>query len=614
MTKPKLDRGRFAPSRWRHLLVACGVLGSVAIVSGCSSSSDSAAEPIAPPMVSGQDVFRFETFGNERFWTDVMRLPQGIVAAELTPLQALGLGLQVNVGALSAGTTDALLGALAQVENGVNPEETALGSPAVTAVLINEGAVIGVVGIDADGKRMPLGSEDGYDPDVMFTRVGVSCALCHATTDGSVVPVGFVGPGSVGVPLDGRINEGLDVGAIFAAAQNPAAYLPFLQLKFDDSLGGASLGKTDFPGIPTSATVDEITTAARQFLTGTDASTGERHYPRSHFDATPDGIGNPTYFPPFFRTDLAAPWGSSGTFDKLSDFNNLVYTVALDPTVLVTSNGRAFLETLAGPVGTEIVDTYERVLRATASDVLPQGSNPDDVFPLIQAARTDVQVGSLAGVVGLRVDEVKLAALNAYTDALPAPPAPSDTDAQLAAMGEQIFMTPRNMGGANCVACHTGNPNQPVEFDRIRPITQLYRQYEDDILTLFERPGITNVQTTLAGPNPEYDLSLVVLDASLRGEPITNPGAKPGIAKPLLLGLADKDEFLHDGSIGGSNARDGLNRLLDPQRGPNSPHPFYFPGVNAQGELQSGALLGGGDGSDGRRALVEYLISRTTSD
>ena len=41
---------------------------------------------------SGQGVFRFETFGNEGFWTDAVRLPQGMMAAGFTPLDALRLG------------------------------------------------------------------------------------------------------------------------------------------------------------------------------------------------------------------------------------------------------------------------------------------------------------------------------------------------------------------------------------------------------------------------------------------------------------------------------------------------------------------------------------------
>lgn len=601
----------------RHLPLALALGLTATLATGCfsssssSSSRDQQADVQAEQLALGEEVFRFETFGNERFWTDVMRLPQGLAGAGVTPLDALALGLNVNAGALSDGTAAALLDALDQIEDGTDPADTVLADPAVTLTLINEGAVIGVVPIGDDEQRLPLGSEPDHDSDIEFTRVGVSCALCHAGTDGSVVEKGFAGPGSVGLPTDGRIAEGLDVGAIFATAENPLAYLPFLQLAFDNSLDGATLGKTGFPGIPADGSVTELTDAAIDFLTGTDSETGERHYPVTHFIATPDGIGNPTYFPPFFRTDLAAPWGSAGAFDQLSDFNNLVYTVAFDPTILVTDNGRAFLNAVAGPIGDEIADRYDALLRATTPDELyADGDDANDVFPLVRVERDDIGVGSLEGVVGVRVAESRLDALQAYTDQLPAPPAPDDTNQTLAELGEAIFMTPRSMGGANCVACHTANPNQPVEFDQIRPITQLYRDYEDDILVLFERSatlGITNVQTTLAGPVPSYDLSLVVLDASLRGEPVSNPGAKPGIAKPLLLGINDKTALLHDGSIGGADISDALDLMFNPdRREANEPHAFFFPGRGQEN------VMGGGDGSAGRAALVEYMRTRST--
>ena len=68
------------------------------------------------------------------------------------------------------------------------------------------------------------------------------------------------------------------------------------------------------------------------------------------FDALPDGVGNPTHIQNFFRTDLAAPWGWDGAVNNLSDFNNFVYTVSLDPTTLLTPAGKALLEAVAGPV------------------------------------------------------------------------------------------------------------------------------------------------------------------------------------------------------------------------------------------------------------------------
>ncbi|MBA3256922.1 MAG: hypothetical protein H0T64_09785 [Pyrinomonadaceae bacterium] len=49
---------------------------------------------------SGRDVFRFETFGNEGFWTDAARLPRGMMDAKFTPKHALEAGLQVDIEAI----------------------------------------------------------------------------------------------------------------------------------------------------------------------------------------------------------------------------------------------------------------------------------------------------------------------------------------------------------------------------------------------------------------------------------------------------------------------------------------------------------------------------------
>ena len=556
------------------------------------------------PVSEGREVFRFETFGNERFWTDFMQLPQGIAQAEVTPLTALSLGLNVNVEALSPGTAAALLDALAMIEDGANPQDTVLSNPQVTLALINEGAVIGVVPFAADGSRKPLGSDADFNANDSLDlargdKVGVTCALCHARTDDSVVPAGFAGPGSVGVQVDGVVAEGIDVGNIFAASANPLAYLPLLQLEFD-ALDGATIGNGDFTGIPSDGTIDDLNQVAREYLTGVNEETGIRYYAVTSFDATPDGIGNATYVPPFFRTDLAAPWGHSGSFARLNDFNNLVYTVALDPTSLRTDEGKAFLNVLAGPVGDEITQRYQQILED--SGVLSSGMALDDQVPLVDSETTGIAAGDPTGPVGVRVSDDKLDALKAYTDQLESPAAPQGLDAEMVAAGEAIFRNSRPEG-ANCAACHTPNPNDPVA-NIIVSITTLYRDYEDDLLVLLERDDpLSNVQTTLAGPTPDYDNTLVVLDASVRQQ-------QRGFSKPLLLGLADKDEFLHNGSVKGEDAAEALNNLFNPARGEdemgnpvNSPHPFYFPRSVADETPAT---------EEGRAALVEYLLSRTT--
>lgn len=57
---------------------------------------------------AGREVYRFETFGTEGFWTDAMRLPQGVLAAKFTPIQALKAGLQVDIDAIDPAMREAM--------------------------------------------------------------------------------------------------------------------------------------------------------------------------------------------------------------------------------------------------------------------------------------------------------------------------------------------------------------------------------------------------------------------------------------------------------------------------------------------------------------------------
>jgi hypothetical protein len=54
---------------------------------------------------AGKTIFRMETFGNEGFWTDALRLPAGMMAKKFTPIQALKAGLNVYVDALDDATS-----------------------------------------------------------------------------------------------------------------------------------------------------------------------------------------------------------------------------------------------------------------------------------------------------------------------------------------------------------------------------------------------------------------------------------------------------------------------------------------------------------------------------
>jgi len=130
----------------------------------------------------GQAIFRFDTFGDEQFWTDVLRMHEVIPTVD--PATALAVGLKVDADALPASLVKELRAGRVDLKD-----------PAVTISLLRLNAVVGVKGTVDRGGRL--------------TKVGVTCALCHSSVDDSLAP-------GVGKRLDGWANTDLNVGAIVA--------------------------------------------------------------------------------------------------------------------------------------------------------------------------------------------------------------------------------------------------------------------------------------------------------------------------------------------------------------------------------------------------------------
>jgi mono/diheme cytochrome c family protein len=150
---------------------------------GTSTSPNTVDAALA---AKGRDIFRFNTFGDETFWTDTLRLHEVITSA-VDPTTALSVGLKVD--------TDSLPPAVVQgIQNGT----ISLTSPATTVALLKLNAVVGVKGT--------VTSVNGKDT---LMRVGITCALCHSTVDNSFAK-------GIGKRLDGYPNHDLNPGAIIA--------------------------------------------------------------------------------------------------------------------------------------------------------------------------------------------------------------------------------------------------------------------------------------------------------------------------------------------------------------------------------------------------------------
>lgn len=514
----------------RYLMSACAIW----ILTGCSQESsglskrveraksdgpadDPAAKKINDPghqngdAVAGRTVFRFETFGNERFWTEAMRLPKGMVDAKFTPLQALKAGLQVDVEALDSKTRAAMA---KELKTDLSPwNAPLLNDPKSTLMLVNANAVIGVVAVDSNGDgKMSIEAGD---------KVGISCAICHTLTDRSV----FESPegGSIGRRVDGPANNKLNMGALLAIAANSRAYYPNLQAE----LGGKTMGRA-----PRGLRKDSTEADFDAYLTNTS------FYPIGTFDETSDGNGNPVANVPFFRTDLAAPWGTSASHNKLDDIANGSYTINLDLTTLVTPEGRAMLKKFGGAGGEELAENYLAILKATGVTG----------YPFVQSENGG-KAGANATPVGRRVSNKKLFDMNAYTDSLAAPPGVK-VDAAAASRGRELFTQ-------NCTSCHNVDQSKPVS-PMVVAMKTIWPGYEPKVVAKREAP-LSPIQNA-AGT---FDDKMISEDASGRGE-------KRGVALPLLLDLARRPFFLHDASVATMDA------LLDPSRGKKSPHPFYI--------------------------------------
>lgn len=186
LPKPFRNYARRKPSVLRGVAmpVLFGLATALLMVACDGDDGPTDPGPLDPALVAqGKTIFRFDTFGDETFWTDTLRLHE-VIRASVSPAIALSVGLKVDADTLPQSVKDAL--AAGQID---------LDDPATTVTLLKLGAVVGVIGeVDANDN---------------LTRVGVTCALCHSTVDDAFAE-------GIGSRLDGWPNRDLNPGAIIA--------------------------------------------------------------------------------------------------------------------------------------------------------------------------------------------------------------------------------------------------------------------------------------------------------------------------------------------------------------------------------------------------------------
>ena len=194
-------RPRHRPLALARLLLLLLAAGALYALSGSSSAGEqptaAGGQPVqaqATQLVEqGRQIFRFDTFGDERFWGDSLKLYRAVAGAAnggvgpgLSPKAALGVGLKVDVDALPP-----------ELQQALAAGEVDLDDPAVTLALLRLNAVVGVTGF--------------FDAGGGLRSMGIQCALCHSTVDDSFAP-------GIGHRLDGFAARDLNVGAIVSLA------------------------------------------------------------------------------------------------------------------------------------------------------------------------------------------------------------------------------------------------------------------------------------------------------------------------------------------------------------------------------------------------------------
>jgi hypothetical protein len=198
------------------------LIGVVLAGGGCSESKGGPGQPLqsadagagdAGPLEprtqaaleAGRQTFRFDTFGDEAFWGDKLKLHQAIagqahggVGPGVSPMLALSVGLKVDAEAIPA-----------NVAADIKAGKVNLDDPATTLTLLQLDAVVGVTGF--------------FNDDKSIKSLGIQCALCHSTVDDSFAP-------GIGKRRDGWANRDLNVGAIIGLAPDLSDLANLLQI------------------------------------------------------------------------------------------------------------------------------------------------------------------------------------------------------------------------------------------------------------------------------------------------------------------------------------------------------------------------------------------------
>ncbi len=470
----------------------------------------------------GRDAFYRETFGNEYFFTDVLGAING-------PINLVSVSRAIL--ALKGKPTTNLQIPLAQ-------DITVGGRAFKAGTLLNTGLDVPA------GSLIPLGMQ--IHKQGAAVRVGLTCALCHASVDLSS-----------GLILEGAPNNDLNTGLLQAFGTNSAAM--FRQT-------GAK---------PTAVPPDEhrYINASGQIAQLPDAEALETAvdaqflaWPPGNFDSSPDNVNNPAQNPSSYTFE-AYPYGwsgfaSIGWFHGLTTLNNNVHATNSDPTTGAYSS-RALLgidkETYLGVILQNAASPQFRLPDGVKPSEFLQQHDPTPGNPAINEVikmpgypkgSAFILDGLMASSPGYPV-AAQINGLSAYQNTLAPPPyRPTDspTDSTRLERGAAVFQQ------ANCAQCHSGRYFTNHE---VLPWAEIKSQ-PSRALALSKMPQLfvppetypANVSVPLPSDPPVLPVASRVTAKQL--ELAYGLDGEGGYKVPSLVGLHVTAPYLHDGGVAAS--------------------------------------------------------------
>ncbi|MBD1843713.1 hypothetical protein H6F89_09930 [Cyanobacteria bacterium FACHB-63] len=487
----------------------------------------------------GRDAFYRETFGNERFFTDVLGAING-------PINLISVS-QAILALKGQATTN--------LQIPISEDLTIGGHLFKAGTKVDTGLDV------AAGSLLPLGMQTVKSGAKI--RVGLTCALCHSTVD--------LESGKV---IEGAPNTDLDSGLLQAFATNSAAM--FRQTGVNPTTIPASeksLSYINAQGqtakLPDPEALENAVDA--QFLA----------WAPGNFDSTGDNKNNPSQNPSSY-TFKGYPYGWSGGFSigwfhGLTTLNNNVHATNSDPTTGANASEKLLGIDKETYLGVMLQKSADRRFR------LPNGAKPSTFFQSVDPTPREIAInevikapgfpqgslfildGLMASSPGYKAGE-QLNAMSAFQNTL-APPATPEIDIDTLKRGAKIFQQ------ANCASCHSGRyftnhavvsqdeiqaqPSRAValaKFTRILGEPQAY--LPNTPVPLPVDPSMIAVPTDIT---PTQDLK-----AAYAIDPPTG-----GYKVPSLVGLAVTAPYLHDGGVAASASAiapqsDGAYAVVNP--------------------------------------------------